>query len=88
MAFHRSVDPSDPRGERIGRLHEERRTRSRVMATGSLACPRCDAPVLPGRALAPADLLWCGFCGHDGFVRDFLSLAQPTRPAHVEIRIR
>ena len=58
------------------------------MATGTLACPRCDAPVLPGRAMAPSEPLWCGYCGHDAVVRDFLSLAQPTRPAHVEIRIR
>ncbi|HEX6022496.1 MAG TPA: hypothetical protein VFZ00_10915 [Solirubrobacter sp.] len=88
MAFHRSVDPSDPRGERIGRLHEERRTVSRVMATGSMACPRCDAPVMPSRPMAPSEALWCGFCGHDALVRDFLSLEQPTRPARVEIRIR
>ena len=58
------------------------------MTTGSLACPRCDAPVLPGRPMTPAEPLWCGYCGHDAAVRDFLSLAQPTRPAHVEIRIR
>jgi hypothetical protein len=89
MAFHKGIDGADPiRGERIGRLHEEHRLRSRVMASGTLACPRCDAPVLPGRALSPAEPLGCGFCGHDGAVRDFLSLAQPTRPAHVEIRIR
>ena len=89
MAFQRGVDGSDPiRGERIGRLHEEHRLRSRVMATGSLACPRCDAPVSPARALTPAEPLLCPFCLYDGAVRDFLSLAQPTRPAYVEIRIR
>ena len=89
MAFHRGVDGADPiRGERVGRLHEEHRLRSRVMARGTLACPRCDAPVPPGRPLTPSEPLGCGFCGHDAAVRDFLSLAQPTRPARVEIRIR
>ena len=58
------------------------------MATGTLACPRCDAPVSPGtRALSPAEPIACPFCGEDGHVRDFLSLSTPTRPAHVEIRI-
>jgi hypothetical protein len=88
MAFHR--DASDPiGGERVGRLHEEHRLRSRTVATGTLACPRCDAPVSPGgRGLSPAEPLLCPFCLHDGRVRDFLSLAAPTRPAYVEIRIR
>jgi hypothetical protein len=62
---------------------------SRVMATGTLACPGCDAPVSPGRAtLSPAEALACPFCGHAGAVRDFLSLAAPTRPARVEIVVR
>lgn len=91
MAFQRGVDGSDPiRGERIGQLHEEHRlTRSRLLATGTLACPRCDAPVSPGaRALSPAEALGCPFCGHGAAVRDFLSLAMPSRPARVEIRLR
>ena len=88
MAFHR--DASDPLGgERIGRVHEELRLRSRVVSMGTLACPRCDAPVAPGaRALSPAEPIECPFCGEAGRVRDFLSLASPTRPAHVEIVIR
>jgi hypothetical protein len=90
MAFQRGVDGSDPiRGERIGRLHEEHRLRSQVLASGTLACPRCDAPVAPGpRPLSPAAPLHCPFCYHGGAVRDFLSLAAPSRPARVEIRIR
>jgi hypothetical protein len=89
MAFQR--DASDPlqQGERIGRVHEELRLRSRVVSLGTLACPRCDAPVSPGtRALSPAEPIACPFCGEHGPVRDFLSLSTPTRPAHVEIRIR
>ncbi|MDA0179303.1 hypothetical protein OJ997_03255 [Solirubrobacter phytolaccae] len=88
MAFHR--DGADPiGGERVGRTHQEIRVRSRVVAAATLACPSCDAPVAPGeRALTPAEPIQCPFCGEAGRVRDFLSLAAPTRPAHVEIRIR
>jgi hypothetical protein len=57
------------------------------LANGTLACPGCDAPVLPGpRGMSPADDLGCGFCGHAGFVRDFLTLGEPTRPTHVVVR--
>jgi hypothetical protein len=89
MAFHR--DASDPlqQGERIGRVHEELRLRTQLVSLGTLACPRCDAPVSPGgRALSPAEPIECPFCGEFGRVRDFLSLASPTRSAHVEIVIR
>ena len=59
------------------------------MATGTLACPACDAPVLPSReAMAPPDPMACGFCRHVGAVRDFLSLAEPTRPTRVAVRVR
>jgi hypothetical protein len=89
MAFQR--DGSDPiRGERIGRLDGEHRLgHSTLLATGTLACPHCDAPVSPGaRSLAPRDAVACPYCGHAGVVRDFLSLATPARPAYVEIRLR
>lgn len=68
---------------------EQRPGHALPVATGSLACPECDAPVLlaPGTH-APADPVGCSWCGHDGAVRDFLSLAQPTRPARVTIRAR
>jgi hypothetical protein len=29
----------------------------------------------------------CGFCGHDGALRDFLSLGEPTRPTRVVVRV-
>jgi hypothetical protein len=58
------------------------------LATGTLACPGCDAPVLPGpHGMSPADELACGFCGHTAAVRDFLSLGEPTRPTHVVVRV-
>jgi len=33
------------------------------------------------------DPIACGFCGHAGAVRDFLSLAEPTRPTRVVVRV-
>jgi hypothetical protein len=83
---------SDDSWTRIGGLGgpEELRLvkRSTVLASGTLACPSCDAPVSPGgRSLSPAERLSCPFCTHAGRVRDFLSLAEPTRPAHVVVRV-
>jgi hypothetical protein len=89
MPFERYSDGAEPvRGERIGRLHEEHQQRTQVMAVGTLACPRCDAPVSPARPLSPAEPLMCPFCSHDASVRDFLSLGSPARPARVEVRLR
>jgi hypothetical protein len=93
MALQRGFDGSDPVGaEPVGRVagrHEERRRAGAGrLATGTLACPACDAPVAPGdRPLAPAELFGCPFCDHAGAVRDFLSLASPTRPARVIVRV-
>jgi hypothetical protein len=92
MAFQRGIDGSEPlRPEPVGRVggaHEERRAREAgSLGTGTLACPRCDAPVAPLGTMAPADGLGCPFCGHAGAVRDFLSLATPTRPARVRVRV-
>jgi len=93
VSLRRSFDGGEPiRPESVGRLggtQEERRvTRSRVLAVGTLACPRCDAPIAPGaNSLAPTDGLACPFCGHSGRVRDFLSLASPARPARVTVRV-
>ena len=75
--------------ERIPAHYELRRTGTwRQLATGTLACPRCDAPILPDGAMAMPDPLSCGFCSHAGAVRDFLTLGEPTRPAHVAVRVR
>jgi hypothetical protein len=81
-------DARDPVGKVSGPEEIRHVARSSLLATGTLACPRCDAPVSPGgRTLSPADALACPFCGHGGAVRDFLSLGLPTRPARVEIRV-
>lgn len=76
--------------EKVAGRHERRRSEaSREIATGTLACPACDAPVLPSlEAMAPSDLIACGFCRHTGAVRDFLSLGEPTRPTRVVVRVR
>jgi hypothetical protein len=69
-------------------LIEERRIRSGQLATGTLACPLCDAPVaLAGAVAGPADPLACPYCDHGGAVRDFLSLEAPSRPARVAVRL-
>jgi len=76
--------------ERDGIGHEEIRPgHSGLVAVGTLACPGCDAPVAPvDRPLRLTDAVECPYCGRFGRVRDFLSLATPTRPARVEIRLR
>jgi hypothetical protein len=67
---------------------EHRVGHGRPLATGTLACPACDAPIAPAGPLALRAPLSCGYCGESGLVRDFLSLSQPTRPAHVVLRVR
>jgi hypothetical protein len=93
VALHREIDGAQPeRGqpaERLAGRHELRRAETSHTATGTLACPACDAPVLPSlEAMSLPDALACGFCRHVGAVRDFLSLAEPTRPTRVVVRVR
>ena len=80
-------DPARPEGgSRV--IHEERRqARTAHVASGTLACPSCDAPTFLARPMTPADAIVCAYCNHAGAVRDFLSLAHPTRPAHVSVRV-
>jgi hypothetical protein len=94
MSFARGIGTSTPAGSSpparvAGALEQERRTsRSGRLATGTLACRRCDAPVDIGadpRSLT--ETLTCPFCRHQGPVRDFLSLALPTRPTRVVVRV-
>ena len=77
-------------GERakIGYEEERHATRTKRVASGTLACARCDAPLaLPG-SLGLTARLQCPFCAHEAPVRDFLSLAAPTRPTRVAVVIR
>jgi hypothetical protein len=90
MALQRGIDGSEPiRPEPVGRLVLDRREgHVGTIGTGTLACPACDAPVAIGsEPMRPHELLSCPFCGCGGALRDFLSLAPPTRPARVEIRL-
>jgi hypothetical protein len=70
-----------------GTQQEERQVaRSGRIATGTLACNRCDAPVaLTAGPVSPTDFLTCPFCDHRARARDFLSLGAPTRPARVQV---
>jgi hypothetical protein len=93
MALHHELEGGRPLRwqpvERLAGRHELRRTvATRVLATGTLACPSCDAPVLPAGPVSPADPLGCGYCAHEGAVRDFLVLGEPTRPTRVVVRVR
>jgi hypothetical protein len=71
-------------------VHEQKRraVRSSRLGAGTLACGRCDAPIAIGpEPVSVVDHLVCPYCRHRGPVRDFLSLALPTRPAHVVVRV-
>lgn len=93
MAFQRGTDGSDaPRAQPItarAAAHEERHaSRPWRLGPATLACPRCDAPVaLGGRAVRFSEHLDCPFCRHTGPLREFVSLALPSRPARIEIRM-
>jgi hypothetical protein len=86
VRFDRAFAGSDPAGRRAKDLRPD--TGTGVVAFGTLACPDCDAPTSPGpTSLAPTDVLHCPICWRAGPVRDFLSLARPTRPARVQVRL-
>ena len=90
MGLHRGIDGSEPvRAQpvtRLGRVDADPRAGLvETLGTGTLACPDCDVPVLIAGTLRPHDPLGCGYCGRRGALRDFLSLAAPTRPARVAV---
>jgi hypothetical protein len=86
VSFHRHVDGPEPvRADPI--VRPSHLPRSWRLGTGTLACPRCDAPVALAAAVSPAEPVACPFCDHGGAVRDFLSLADPARPARVAVRV-
>jgi hypothetical protein len=91
VSISRGFDSEPVRPDPVGRMsgtEEERRvTRTSRVATGTLACPRCDAPIALAGPVAPSDALRCPYCRHGAAVRDFLSLAAPTRPARVAVRV-
>jgi DNA-directed RNA polymerase subunit RPC12/RpoP len=69
-------------------VHRRRDARSVRLCEATLACARCDAPVAAAeQGLSLTEPLVCPFCDHRAPVRDFLSLAMPTRPTRVVVRI-
>ena len=59
-----------------------------MVSAATLACRSCDAPIAPGPdPKLLTDQMWCPVCHDSGPVRDFLSLAAPTRPARVVVRV-
>lgn len=68
---------------------KRRADRNGVIASGTIACPRCDAPVAIGPdEVTVTQALTCPFCARHAPVREFLSLAVPTRPTRVHVRLR
>lgn len=92
MSFLRGLGipgPGEPEAG-AGQVQQElRRTvRDDRLGTGTLACARCDAPVAIGaEPVRLTETLTCPYCAHEAGVREFLSLAIPTRPARVLIRV-
>jgi hypothetical protein len=90
MGLHNGFDAAEPvRPQPVGSFDVRPRVaRVGTLGTGTLACPECDAPVALGTGpRRPHESLSCPFCGCAGALRDFLSLAAPTRPARVEVRL-
>jgi hypothetical protein len=93
VSFQRGIDGAkplrpDPVGGTAGTHDYRRRVTTGRFATGTLACPHCDAPVaLPPGPVGVSAALGCPYCHHTGAVRDFLSLAAPSRPARVAVRV-
>ena len=90
--MQRGIDGSEPVRHqpvsRLGRVAADPRAGTvQTLGTGTLACPECDAPVSIAGPRRPQDALSCAYCGRDGALREFLSLAAPTRPARVEVRV-
>jgi hypothetical protein len=91
--MHREIDGARGVPEPVQRLAGPSERREGVsswrLAGATLACPSCDAPVLVGlEPVSPRDQMSCAFCRHAAAVRDFLSLAQPTRPTRVAVWVR
>jgi hypothetical protein len=68
-------------GDEVRHSHDEE------TVAGTLACPACDAPVMPPHRLRVDAPLQCPYCAEAGAVRDFLTLGEPNRPARVIVRV-
>jgi hypothetical protein len=85
-----TTTPVSPVSGGPGMVEEQRRLgHTGVLGAGSIACPRCDAPVSIGtEPRSPAATLSCPYCRLAAPLREFLSLATPTRPARVVVQVR
>lgn len=89
MALHRTGGELEPvRGTGGAGTRLLRPATSAPVATGTFACPGCDAPGYLHRAYTPAEPYRCGYCGHEAPAREFLTLGGTVRPARVTVRIR
>ena len=86
MAFHRRID-REPIGTTGGTEELRPARNTSELAVATMACPECDAPVMPAGRVGPGDYAECPFCGTHGAVRDFLTLEDPARPARVVVRV-
>jgi hypothetical protein len=66
---------------------DPRRAPGDALGHGTLACPCCDAPLALPAARAAAEPTACPFCGHRASLGSFVSLASPTRPTRVVVRV-
>jgi hypothetical protein len=86
MAFHRRID-REPIGTTGGTEELRPARNTSELAVATMACPECDAPVMPAGRVAPGDYAEGPFCATYGAVRDFLTLEDPARPARVVVRV-
>jgi uncharacterized paraquat-inducible protein A len=90
VSFSRSEssrpDPAEASGRQVIKWRQA--ARSDRLADATLACAHCDAPVSIGSGrLALGETLTCPFCAHEAPVRDFVSLARPTRATRIVVRV-
>lgn len=88
MGIDRAFSNSEPAGRRARAEDLRQDSHVGIMGIGTLACPRCDAPIAPGpRPMTPTDAIACPICAHGAPAREFLTLAAPSRPARVVVRL-
>lgn len=65
MGIDRAFSNSEPAGRRARAEDLRQDSHVGIMGIGTLACPRCDAPIAPGpRPMTPTDAIACPICAH------------------------
>jgi hypothetical protein len=76
----------DERIEHLGGIEERRElSRSWRVASGTLACPECDLPVIPGQGAGPGTLVACAWCEYVARGREFFTVTASPRPTRVHV---